>query len=58
VVGGDRTLVAQVFGDARLRPLADLPRRELPDITDPRLAVLELAVGRGRAVRISLTDPG
>ncbi len=58
VVGGDRSLVAQVLEDARLRRLADLPRRELPDITDPRLAVLERAVGRGRAVRISLTDPG
>lgn len=58
VVGGDRALVAQVLQDARLRRLADLPRRELPDITDPRLVVLQRAVGRGRAVRISLTDPG
>jgi hypothetical protein len=57
VVGGDRMLVAQVLQDPRLHPLTVLPRRDLPDITDPRLVVLEKAVGRGRAVRVSLTDP-
>lgn len=56
VVGGDRALVAQVLGDSGLRSLADLPRRELYDLPDPRRAVLEDALRRGRAVRIELTD--
>ena len=57
VVGGDRTLVAQVLADSRLRALATLPRRELYDLPDPRRDVLERAVERGRSVRISLDEP-
>jgi len=56
VVGGDRALVAQVRQQAALRSVADLPRRELYDLPDPKRAVLEEAVRRGRAVRIQLTD--
>jgi hypothetical protein len=37
--------------------LAGLPRRELFDLPDPKLAVLEQALRRGRAVRINLTEP-
>ncbi len=58
VVGGDRALVRDVLADARLARIAQLPRRELFDLPDPKLAVLERAVRRGRAVRITLTEPG
>lgn len=57
VVGGDRTLAAAVLGDSALRALTGLPRRELYDLGDPRRAVLDEALRRGRAVRITLTDP-
>ena len=57
VVGGDKALVRDVLGDARLARLADLPRRELFDMPDPKLVVLERALRRARAVRIWLVDP-
>ncbi len=57
VVGGDRALVAQVLDGSGLRCLLDLPRRELYDLPDPRRAVLEDALRRGRAVRVELTEP-
>jgi hypothetical protein len=57
VVGGDRTLVGQVLADRQLRALADLPRRALYDIPDPRRDVLDRALERGRAVRIHLAEP-
>lgn len=56
VAGGDRTLVREVLADPRLAHLAALPRRELYDLPDPRLSVLEEALRRGRAVRISLVE--
>jgi len=56
VVGGDRALVAQVLEDAALRSVAGVPKRELYDLPDPRRAVLEDALRRGRAVRIELAD--
>ena len=57
VVGGDRALVAAVMDEAPMKALAGLPRRELYDLPDPRRAVLDEALRRGRAVRITLTDP-
>ncbi len=54
VVGGDRSLVREVLADPRLAGLASLPARELYDLPDPRLSVLEQAVRRARAVRITL----
>ncbi len=57
VVGGDKALVRDVLADARLARLAQLPRRELFDLPDPKLSVLEQALRRGRAVRIDLTEP-
>jgi len=57
VVGGDRGMVAQVLGDSRLRALVGLPRRELYDLPDPRRDVLDRAVERGRAVRVTLVEP-
>ncbi len=57
VLGGDRRLAAAVLDDPRLARLAALPRRELYDLPDPRLDVLRDAARRGRAVRVSLTEP-
>ena len=58
VVGGDRTLVGEVLEDARLRGIRDLPRRELYDLPDPNRAVLDRAIERGRAVRVTISDGG
>ena len=58
VVGGDRSLVREVLADPRLATLAHLPRRELFDLPDPRLVVLNKALRRGRAVRVTLCEPG
>jgi hypothetical protein len=58
VVGGDKALVRAVLADPRLAPLARLPRRELFDLPDPKLVVLSQALRRGRAVRITLCEPG
>jgi len=58
VVGGDKSLVRDVLADPRLARLARLPRRELFDLPDPKLVVLKQALRRGRAVRITLSEPG
>ena len=55
VVGGDRSLAAAVLSDPRLKALSGLPRRELYDLPDPNRKVLERALWRGRAVRVTLT---
>jgi hypothetical protein len=57
VVGGDRALVREVLADPRLAHLDNLPRRELYDLPDPKLAVLQEAVRRGLAVRVELDEP-
>ena len=57
VVGGDKALVRDVLADVRLARLAELPRRELFDLPDPKLVVLQQALRRGRAVRITLAEP-
>lgn len=56
VVGGDKALVRDVLADPRLARLAGLPRRELYDLPDPRRSVLEDALRRGRAVRVTVED--
>jgi hypothetical protein len=56
IVGGDKSLVRDVLADPRLARLVKLPRRELFDLPDPRLAVLEKALRRGRAVRVLLSE--
>jgi len=58
VVGGDKALVRDVLADVRLARIAELPRRELFDLPDPKLVVLQQALRRGRAVRITLSEPG
>ena len=49
--------VAQLLDDPRLAPLRDLPRRELYDLPDPTRQVLETALTRTVAVRVSIVDP-
>ena len=56
VVGGDKALVRAVLDDPRLAHLDALARRELYDLPDPRRAVLEDALYRGRAARITIQD--
>ena len=56
VVGGDRAMVRAVLEDPRLAHLGGLPRRELYDLPDPRRAVLEDALRRGRAVRVTVEE--
>jgi hypothetical protein len=56
VVGGDKALVRAVLDDPQLAHLDALPRRELYDLPDPRRAVLEEALKRGRAVRITIDE--
>lgn len=57
VVGGDPKLADQALSDLATGPLArlhGLPRRELHDLADPRRAVLDDAVRRALAVRLSV----
>ncbi len=56
VLGGDKALAASLLEDDRLARLRDLPRRELYDLPDPRLDVLQKALDRGRAVRITIEE--
>ncbi|MGG5257209.1 acVLRF1 family peptidyl-tRNA hydrolase [Phycicoccus avicenniae] len=56
VLGGDRSLAEAVLEDPRLAGLRDLPRVELYDLPDPRFAVLETAVERARAVRVTIEE--
>lgn len=59
VLGGDRGLAAAVLRElatgSRDR-LHRLPRRDLPDLSDPRRAVLDDAVARGRAVQVEVVN--
>ncbi|MFK5635409.1 MULTISPECIES: acVLRF1 family peptidyl-tRNA hydrolase [unclassified Ornithinimicrobium] len=57
VTGGDRTLAAEVLAALATGPLTrlhGLPSRELPDLADPRRAVLDAAAQRARAVRVEV----
>jgi peptide subunit release factor 1 (eRF1) len=57
VLGGDRSAAEAVLEDARLAPLRPLVTGRVLDVPDPRLAVLEQAVPRARAVRVRVVDP-
>ncbi len=57
VCGGDRRAVDEILTDARLAPVARLRAQRFLDVADPRLAVLEAAIGQARAVRILLRGP-
>ena len=56
VLGGDKALVATLLEDPRLAGIRELPRRELYDLPDPRLDVLDKALERGRAVRVTIDE--
>jgi Actinobacteria/chloroflexi VLRF1 release factor len=56
--GGDRGLVAEVLADARLRPLAALPRLDPLDVGEPTKAVLLETPAQFRAVRVHIVEPG
>jgi len=57
VTGGDRRTVEAILADDRLAPLVALRAERFLDVAEPRLAVLEAAVGAARAVRIVIRDP-
>ncbi|HWG92961.1 MAG TPA: acVLRF1 family peptidyl-tRNA hydrolase [Mycobacteriales bacterium] len=57
VLGGDRSAVEAVLEDPRLGPLRPLVTGRVLDVPDPRLAVLEQAVPRARAVQVRVVDP-
>ncbi len=54
--GGDRSLVAEVLDDPRLRDLVKLPSRDYPNLPDPRRAVLDDVVARATAYEITIDD--
>jgi len=56
VAGGNRRTVDTILADPRLAPVAALLAERFLDVPEPRLAVLERAVGAARAVRIRITD--
>jgi hypothetical protein len=57
VAGGDRRAVEAVLADPRLAPVEVRLSTRFLEVPDPRLAVLEAAVGQARAVRIRIVDP-
>jgi hypothetical protein len=57
VCGGDRRTVEAILTDPRLAPLLPLRAERFLDVPEPRLAVLEQAVGLARQVEILVRDP-
>jgi Actinobacteria/chloroflexi VLRF1 release factor len=57
VAGGDRRAVQAVLEDPRLGPVEVRLSDRFLDVAEPRLAVLEAAVGQARAVRLRILEP-
>lgn len=57
VLGGERGGLAAILDDPRLAPLRELPRREFPDIPEPRRVVLDEIAGRLTTVEITVRPP-
>jgi len=57
VLAGDRPALAAVMADPRLRAFATLPSRTIPDIAEPRRAVLDEVAGRSLDVIITVRPP-
>ena len=57
VVGGDKAGVQAVLEDRQLVTLAQLPRRWIGGVADPKRGVLERAVEQARSVEIEVVDP-
>jgi len=55
-VGGDKALVAEVLGEPRLSELVRLPVRTAYDLPDPNRRVLDEALTRARAVRVTIEE--
>lgn len=58
LVGGDRSLCQQALSDARLSAVNDLPRREMFDLPEPRLATLKRAAWLSHTVTIRILQGG
>ena len=56
VVGGDRAGCQAILTDPRLAALTDLPRREFPDVAEPRRAVLDELAPRITVVEITVRN--
>ena len=56
-VGGDAFLIDGVLQDPRLTRLRGLPRREYPDVPDPRFKVLQEVVRRTALVSLAVDNP-
>jgi Actinobacteria/chloroflexi VLRF1 release factor len=56
VTGGDRQTVETVLADPRLAPVVHCRAERFLEVAQPRLAVLQAAVGQARTVRIRLID--
>jgi hypothetical protein len=57
VLGGDKSALAAVLEDPRLRKLARLTTERVLDVPDPRLAVLRATPNRFRATILNTLDP-
>jgi hypothetical protein len=57
VTGGDRRSVEAILADPRLADVRAKRSERFLDVPEPRLAVLERAIGAARAVRILVRDP-
>jgi hypothetical protein len=57
VAGGDRRAVDAVLDDPRLAPVSARRVDPFLDVGEPKLAVLQEAARRARAVRIRIVDP-
>jgi hypothetical protein len=58
VTGGDRRTVDTILADVRLKGVAARRAERFLDVGEPRLATLQQAVARARAVLIRVRDPG
>lgn len=56
-VGGDAFLLDGLLADPRLARLRELPRREYPDVPDPRFKVLQDVVRRAQLVDLAVHNP-
>ncbi len=57
ILGGDPAAVERVLADRRLAGLLSLPRRDFPDIPEPRRAVLDEIAARSTTVEITIRPP-
>lgn len=56
VLGGDRRLTELALAEPGVAAMADLPTRTLYDLPDPRRDILDRAVARSSAVRVTIEE--